>query len=73
MLAFAKKGDLQRVLELENEATKKYGILPSVHRLNSVVLAYVKQNKAREAEQFVTEMREKLGVQPDTVCYTTLI
>ena len=73
MLAFAKKGDLQRVLELENEATKKYGILPSVHRLNSVVLAYVKQNKAQEAEQFVTEMREKLGVQPDTVCYTTLI
>lgn len=50
------------MLELEAEATRKYGILPSVHRLNSVVLAYVKQNKAREAEQFVTEMREKLGV-----------
>jgi len=73
MLSFAKTGNLERVLQLETEAQKKYGILPSVHRLNSVVLAYVKQNKAKEAENFVTEMREKMGVQPDTVCYTTLI
>lgn len=46
MLAYAKKGDLEKVLSLEVEASNKYGILPSVHRLNSVVLAYVKQNKA---------------------------
>jgi len=26
------------------------------------VLAYVKQNKVREAENFVVEMRDKLGV-----------
>ncbi len=62
MLAHAKTGDLERVLALENEASKKYGILPSAHRLNSVVLAYVKQNKVREAENFVVEMRDKLGV-----------
>ena len=73
MLAHAKTGDLDRVLALETEASKQYGILPSAHRLNSVVLAYVKQKKVREAENFVVEMRDKLGVQPDTVCYTTLI
>jgi len=42
MLAYAKTGNLERVLALENEASKKYGIVASVHRLNSVVLAYVK-------------------------------
>lgn len=42
MLAHAKKGMLDRVLELEKEAAQKYKILPSVHRLNSVILAYVK-------------------------------
>ena len=42
MLAHAKKGDLPKVLALEEEASKKYNILPSVHRLNSIVLAYVK-------------------------------
>jgi len=42
MLAHAKTGQLERVLELEKEASNLYKILPSVHRLNSVVLAYVK-------------------------------
>lgn len=60
-------------MELEVEANTKYGILPSVHRLNSVLLAYVKVGKVNEAEHFIKEMREKLGVLPDKVSYTTLI
>jgi len=73
MLAFAKTKDLQKVLELENQARNKYGILPSVHRLNSVLLAYTKVGKVNEAEHFLKEMREILGVQPDVVSYTTII
>jgi pentatricopeptide repeat protein len=41
--------------------------------LNSVVTAYVKSRKPVEAEHFVNEMREKHGVLPDCVSYTTLI
>jgi hypothetical protein len=41
MLAYAKKGMLEKVLFLEKEASTKYKILPSVHRLNSVILGYV--------------------------------
>ena len=57
MLAHAKKGLLDRVLELEEEARKKYGILPSVHRLNSVLLAYVKNKEPQKAEMYIKEMR----------------
>jgi pentatricopeptide repeat protein len=73
MLAFAKTKDLQKVLELEEVAKKQHGILPSVHRLNSVVLAYTKVGKVNEAEHFIKEMRDVQGVLPDVVTYTTLI
>jgi len=45
MLAHAKKGLLDEVLKFEAEATDVHQILPSVHRLNSIVLAYVNQGK----------------------------
>jgi len=45
MLAHAKKGMLDRVLELEDQACQTYQILPSVHRLNSILLAYVKNKE----------------------------
>lgn len=73
MLAHAKKGLLTEVLALEEEASVKYQILPSVHRLNSVLLAYVKNNEPQKAEHYLNEMRTGQGVLPDTVSYTTLI
>ena len=58
MLAHAKKGNLDRVLAIEQEASNKYKIMPSVHRLNSVLMAYAKQGKVQEAEAFVREMKQ---------------
>jgi hypothetical protein len=42
MLAYAKNNNLERVLELEEEASVKYKILPSVNRLNSILMAYAR-------------------------------
>jgi len=45
MLAHAKKGKVSECLKLEEQAKQMHKIDPSVHRLNSIVLAYVNQNK----------------------------
>jgi pentatricopeptide repeat protein len=73
MLAHAKTGQLERVLELEKMASEEYGILPSVHRLNSVLLAYVKCGKPHAAHNYLKDMERVQKVIPDTVSYTTLI
>ena len=73
MLAYAKTSNLEKVLELESKASKDFGILPSVHRLNSVLLAYVKVGKINESENFIKDMKDVMGVLPDVVSYTTLI
>jgi len=57
MLAHAKKGMLAEVLDLENEASVKHKIMPSIHRLNSVLLAYVKNKEPQKASMFIKEMR----------------
>ena len=44
-----------------------------MNRLNSLILAYTKTGEPWKGEALITEMREKLGMQPDVVCYTTLI
>jgi pentatricopeptide repeat protein len=58
MLAYAKNNNLEKVLELEKEATEKYKILPSVYRLNSVLMAYSRLGRAQEADRFIIDMRE---------------
>ena len=73
MLAHAKRKMLAKVLELEKTASETYGIPPSQNRLNSIILAYSKTGQPWKAEALIEEMREKLGMQPDVVCYTTLI
>ena len=73
MLAFAKKNNLERVLDLERQASEKYKILPSLQRLNSILLTYARLGRAQEADRFIIDMREQYGVQPDVVSYTTLI
>lgn len=73
MLVYARTNNLERVLELEKEAVEKYKITPSVFRLNSVLLAYARLGRAKEADRFVTDMRDEYGLQPDAVSYTTLI
>lgn len=54
-------------------ASEEYGILPSVHRLNSVLLAYVKNGKPHAAHNYLKDMERIQKVIPDTVSYTTLI
>jgi len=73
MLAYAKRHHLDKVLELDKVANDEYKIRPSQNRLNSIVLAYCKTKQPWKAEALISEMREKLGMQPDVVCYTTLI
>ena len=72
-LAYAKKKDLDRVLELHAEATEKHGIAPSVNRMSTVLLAYCKAGELWKAEDLLRDMRENMGLVPDVVCYTTLI
>lgn len=48
---------VDRVLELEEEARHKHKLHPSIHRLNAVVLAYVKNKDPQKAEMYVREMR----------------
>jgi pentatricopeptide repeat protein len=61
------------VLELEKQAREEFGIVPSVHRLNSVLLAYVKRKEPVKAHHYLKEMEAVQKVIPDTVSYTTLI
>lgn len=72
MLVHAKNKDIDMVEKLNEEATNKYGLVPSVYRYNAIILAYAKMNKAIEAEKVLKEM-VKEGLQPDVVCYTTVI
>lgn len=73
MLVHAKRKMLSKVLELEKTASVTYGIPPSQNRLNSIILAYSKTGQPWKAEALIEEMRDKMGMQPDVVCYTTLI
>ena len=74
MLAYAKTRDLDKVLELHEEASEKYGLTsPGLDRMNSIILAYTRCGQPEEAEKLVKEMREEMGMEPDVVCYTTLI
>lgn len=72
MLNFAKNRDLEMVEKLNQEAEKKYDIVPSKHRYNNLMLCYAKMGKPNEAESVLREMVEK-GLEPDVVTYTTLI
>lgn len=60
------------VEKLNQEAIEKYGIQPSKHRFNNLMVCYAKQNKPIECEQVMREMQEQ-GLVPDVVTYTTLI
>ena len=51
----------------------KYGIEPSVNRMNTVLMAYCKQGELWKAEDLLRDMRDNMGLVPDVVCYTTLI
>lgn len=62
MLAYAKRNNLEQVLDLERQASEKYQILPSLQRLNSILLAYARLGRAQEAERFLIDMREVYGV-----------
>jgi PPR repeat/Pentatricopeptide repeat domain len=73
MLVHAKQRQIDKVLELDKLATETYKINPSMNRLNSVILAYTKIGEPWKGEALIQEMREKMGMQPDVVCYTTLI
>ena len=74
MLAYAKTRDLDKVLELHEEASEKYGLTnPGLDRMNSIILAYTRCGQPEQAEKLVKEMREEMGMEPDVVCYTTLI
>ena len=61
------------MLALHDEANLKHGLVPSVNRMNSVLLAYCRVGKLQEAEDLLRDMRENMGLIPDVVCYTTLI
>ena len=74
MLAYAKVKNLEKVLELHEEASTKHGLTkPSLPRMNSILLAYSRCGQPEKAESLIREMREDLGMEPDVVCYTTLI
>ena len=73
MLAHAKRKQIDKVLELEKLASETYKIPPSQNRLNSLILAYTKTGEPWKGEALIEEMRVKLGMLPDVVCYTTLI
>jgi len=45
MRGFARRRDLTMVEKLNEEATTKYGILPSKHRYNNLMLCYAKMNQ----------------------------
>lgn len=73
MLAYAKTKDLEKVLELNEEAASIHGLkVPSLPRMNSILLAYTKCGQPEQGEKLIREMRED-GLEPDVVCYTTLI
>lgn len=46
MLAFAKNRNIEMVEQINEEAKTKYGLLPSVQRYNSLIVAYAKSNRA---------------------------
>ena len=41
--------------------------------MNSILMAYCKAGHPDKAEDLLKEMRDDMGMQPDVVCYTTLI
>jgi pentatricopeptide repeat protein len=74
MVAFAKKGNIEKVEELEEEAKSKYMLdPPSINRFNALILAYTKANRALDAEKVLKEMIKDHGMKPDVVCFTTVI
>lgn len=74
MLAYAKTKDLAKVKELNKEASVVHKLdQPSLARMNSLLLAYCRVGQVDEAELLIKEMREEMGLEPDAVCYTTLI
>lgn len=74
MVAFAKKGNIEKVEQLEDEARTKYNLYPpSINRYNALILAYAKANRALDAEKVLKEMIKENGMKPDVVCFTTVI
>ena len=74
MLAYAKVRNLDKVLELNEEAIDKYGLkVPSLPRFNSILLAYTRVGQPDQAERLLKEIREEHGMEPDVVCVTTVI
>ena len=74
MLAYAKTKNLDKVLELHEEASEKYGLTtPGLDRMNSILLAYTRCGQPEQGERLIREMRRDMGMEPDVVCYTTLI
>jgi len=74
MLSFAKKRNVEKVLELHKLAADEYGLTaPSINRMNSILLAYCKNGEPWKAEDLMRDMRDEMGMEPDVVCYTTLI
>jgi pentatricopeptide repeat protein len=74
MLAYAKSKDLKSVLKLHAETitNEDFGP-PSMQRMTSVMIAYAKSGQPENAEKLLLEMRDEMGMQPDVVCYTTVI
>ena len=41
--------------------------------MNSILLAYTRCGQPEQGERLIREMRRDMGMEPDVVCYTTLI
>ena len=61
------------MLELHEEARTVHNIAPSVNRMSTILMAYCKTGELWKAEDLLRDMRDKMGMVPDVVCYTMLI
>lgn len=74
MTAYARDKNLDKVLELHKKAGPVYGLNnPCLQRMTAIILAYCRTGQPEQAEKLIKEMREEMGLEPDVVCYTTLI
>ena len=53
MNSYAKRKQIDKVFELNEVAIKEYDLKPSVSRMNVILLAFAKLERAEEAEDFL--------------------
>jgi len=68
---YGRKGDVEKIESLIKEAVYN-NVTVNNHHYNGLLMAYVRRQEPINAEKVLWEMDE-LGLEPDVVCYTSVI